>query len=166
MSETFMRRAIELGRQSLTIPGTMPYGAVVVKDGKIIGEGLNRSAALHDPTSHGEVEAVRDACRNLGTTWLDGAEVYTSCEPCAMCVSTMYLAGISAVHYACSIEESATVMDRLAQHDPKWRRRIGSEELRQQTGLPTMRRSMAADRILPADGLALLEDFAQAQMKA
>ena len=79
--EKFMRRAIELSAQALDTPGTRPFGAVVVKDGKIVGEGLNQSAKNYDPTSHGEVEAVRDACRNLKTTDLSGAELYTSCEP-------------------------------------------------------------------------------------
>src|SRR6188508_2387851 len=62
--EKFMRRAIELSAQSVDQPGTRPYGAVVVKDGKIVGEGLNHSPGTFDPTSHGEVEAIRDACRN------------------------------------------------------------------------------------------------------
>ena len=93
--EKFMRRAIELSAQALDTPGARPYGAVVVKDGKIVGEGLNQSAKNFDPTSHGEVEAVRDACRNLKTTDLSGAELYTSCEPCSVCVATMIMAGIS-----------------------------------------------------------------------
>ena len=63
--EKFMRRAIELSAQALDKPGARPYGAVVVKDGTIVGEGLNQSAKNFDPTSHGEVEAIRDACRNL-----------------------------------------------------------------------------------------------------
>ena len=66
--EKFMRRAIELSAQALDEPGARPYGAVVVRDGKIVGEGLNQSAKNFDPTSHGEVEAIRDACRNLKTT--------------------------------------------------------------------------------------------------
>ena len=97
--EKFMRRAIELSAQALDTPGARPYGAVVVKDGKIVGEGLNQSAKNFDPTSHGEVEAVRDACRNLKTTDLSGAELYTSCEPCSVCVATMIMAGIGRMYY-------------------------------------------------------------------
>ena len=82
--EKFMRRAIELSAQALETPGARPYGAVVVKDGRIVGEGLNQSAKNFDPTSHGEVEAIRDACRNLKTTDLSGADLYTSCEPCSV----------------------------------------------------------------------------------
>ena len=77
---------------------------MVVKDGKIVGEGLNESAKKFDPTSHGEVEAVRDACRNLKTTDLSGCELYTSCEPCSVCVSTMIMAGISRMYYGASLD--------------------------------------------------------------
>ena len=94
--EKFMRRAIELSARALDTPGARPYGAVVVKDGRIVGEGLNESAKNFDPTSHGEVEAIRDACRNLKTTDLSGTDLYTSCEPCSVCVATMYMAGVVA----------------------------------------------------------------------
>jgi tRNA(Arg) A34 adenosine deaminase TadA len=164
MHETFMRRAFEIARQSLAAPGAMPYGAVVVRDGQIIGEGLNQTAALHDPTSHGEIEAVRDACRRLANTRLDGAVVYTTCEPCAMCVATMYLAGIAGVYYASSLAESGAAMGRLAARDPKWQRKIGADDLRRETGLPLEARSMNAVRLLPEDGAALLEDFVRARM--
>src|SRR2546423_14621748 len=110
--ENFMRRAIELSAQALEMPGARPYGAVVVKDGQISGEGLNPSAKNFDPTSHGEVEAVRDACRNLKTTDLSGAELYTSCEPCSVCVSTMIMAGIGRVYYGASLEQSTAVVPR------------------------------------------------------
>ena len=104
--EKFMRRAIELSAQALDQPGARPYGAVVVKDGKIVGEGLNQSAKNFDPTSHGEVEAVRDACRNLKTTDLSGCDLYTSCEPCSVCVATMLMAGIARMYYGASLEQS------------------------------------------------------------
>ena len=84
-----MARAIEIARTSLNEHGALPYGAVVAKDGIVIGEGLNRAMALSDPTSHGEVEAIRDACRTLGTTDLSGAEMYTTAEPCSMCVLSL-----------------------------------------------------------------------------
>ena len=68
MDERFMRRALEIARRSLVMPGALPYAAVIVKDGQIVGEGLNQALANHDPTSHGEVEAIRDACKRLGTS--------------------------------------------------------------------------------------------------
>ncbi len=157
--ETFMRRAIEIARSSLEIPGAMPYGAIVVKDGRIIGEGLNRTLALSDPTSHGEVEAVRDACRRLGTTWLGGATVYTSCEPCAMCVSTMYMAGIGELYYANTIAESAAMYGRLVALDAKWTRRSEANDVRQQTGLPIEQRRMKAVRLLQEEGQAVLDGY-------
>ena len=89
------------------MPGARPYGAVVVKDGKIVGEGLNQSAKNFDPTSHGEVEAIRDACRNLKTTDLSGCELYTSCEPCSVCVATMIMAGIGRMYYGATLDQSA-----------------------------------------------------------
>ena len=98
-----MRRAIELSRSSMNRPGTRPYGAVIVKDGKIVGEGLNQSDLNFDPTSHGEIEAIRDACRRLKTTDLSGCELFTSCEPCRLCVAAMYRAGIEQPSYAASL---------------------------------------------------------------
>ena len=112
--EKFMRRAIELSAQAIDTPGARPYGAVVVKDGKIVGEGLNQSAKNFDPTSHGEVEAVRDACRNLKTTDLSGTDLYTSCEPCSVCVATMLMAGVSRMYYGASLDQSGAVMPRAA----------------------------------------------------
>src|SRR2546421_8478084 len=85
---------------------------VVVKDGAIVGEGLNQSAKNFDPTSHGEVEAVRDACRKLKTTDLTGCDLYTSCEPCSVCVATMIMAGIGRMYYGASLEQSAAVVPR------------------------------------------------------
>ena len=102
--EKFMRRAIEISAEALDIPGTEPFGAVVVWDGKIVGEGINRSVLNNDPTSHGETEAIRDACRSLGTVHLRGCELYTSCEPCALCVAAMEIAGISRLYYATNLE--------------------------------------------------------------
>jgi tRNA(Arg) A34 adenosine deaminase TadA len=107
--EKFMRRAIELSAQAFETSGTRPYGAVVVKDGRIVGEGLNQSVKNFDPTSHGEVEAVRDACRNLKTTDLSGTELYTSCEPCSVCVATMLMAGVSRMYYGASLAQAAVV---------------------------------------------------------
>ena len=93
--ERFMRRAIELSKSALTTPGTKPFGGVVVKDGEIVGEGLNHSLEHFDPTSHGEVEAIRDACRRLRTLDLTGAHMYASTEPCALCVAAMVLTGFA-----------------------------------------------------------------------
>ena len=104
--ETFMQRAIALSRQALSVPGTEPFGAVIVEDGQIVGEGFNHSGAHFDPTSHGEIEAIRDACRRLERVVLPRAELYTSCEPCPLCVAAMTITGIRKFYYAASLEQS------------------------------------------------------------
>ena len=161
MQDVFMQRALEIARESLHEAGAMPYGAVVVKDGRIVGEGLNRALANSDPTSHGEVEAIRDACRRLGTTDLSGCDLYTTAEPCPMCVATMYLSGIARLYYASAAAESAQFMARLAAHDPKWTRRISGPDLKREVGLPMENRQMPAVSLLSADAHAVFEAFAR-----
>jgi len=159
MHEKFMQRVLEIARQSLEQTGALPFGAVVVRDGAIVGEGLNRSQALLDPTSHGEIEAIRDACKRLGTTDLSGCDLYTSCEPCAMCAATMLQAGIARVFYAGDTVDGSGLFERLGAHDAKWRRRISSAELREQVGLPTQQRRMPSERLMAAENLAIFEEF-------
>ena len=159
MQEKFMVRAVEMARESVDTPGTLPYGAVVVKDGEIISEGLNQSAANFDPTSHGEVEAIRDACRRFSLTSLKGADLYTSGEPCSMCVATMYQVGIERLFYAGAASDSAAFFQRLAEHDPKWARGLSNQELRHQVGLPIDERAMAAKQVLREEILAVYEAF-------
>ncbi|MEM8743401.1 MAG: nucleoside deaminase [Pseudomonadota bacterium] len=163
MNEDFMRRAIEIARESLDEEGALPYGAVIVKDGEIIGEGLNRSHGKSDPTSHGEVEAIRDACKRLGTPTLYGCDLYTSCEPCSMCVAIMYIAGIERLYYASTIAESAEFFSQLVEKDQKWSRRISAVELRREVGLPMHERSMPAQRILGDLGQNVFDDFVDRQ---
>ena len=79
-----------------------PFGAVIVKDGKIVGQGWNRVTSANDPTAHAEVEAIRDACSNLETFSLAGCEIYASCEPCPMCLSAIYWARLDALYFAAS----------------------------------------------------------------
>ena len=155
--EKFMRRAIELSAQALETTGARPYGAVVVKDGTIVGEGLNQSAKNFDPTSHGEVEAVRDACRRLKTTDLTGAELYTSCEPCSVCVATMIMAGIGRMYYGASLEQSAQVVPRPALPPP-------TTLVRQQVGLPVDKRDMLpAETKLSGEAIAVLQAWVKKQ---
>ena len=94
----FMRRAVELSIENVNNGGG-PFGAVIVRDGEIIADGVNRVTANNDPTAHAEVTAIRAACAKLGTFQLDGCVVYTSCEPCPMCLSAIYWAGISKIYY-------------------------------------------------------------------
>src|ERR1044072_1090203 len=126
--ERFMRRAIALSEQALCEPGVGPFAAVVVRDGKIVGEGINRSRATFDPTSHGEVEAIRDACGRLKTIDLSGCDLYTTCEPCTMCVATMLIAGIGRMYYGASAQQSGSIVARF--------RAIASDDLRHEAGPP------------------------------
>ena len=99
MSSQFMNRAIELSIKSVN-SGTGPFGAVIVKDKKIISEGFNQVTTTNDPTAHGEIVAIRNACKILNNFSLKGCDLYTSCEPCPMCLSSIYWARIDSVHYA------------------------------------------------------------------
>ncbi len=99
--EKFMRRAIELSEKTSIIDSAGGvFGTVIVRDGEILGEGANRVVAENDPTWHGEIEAIRNACKKVGSFKLTGATLYTSAEPCPMCMAASYWAGIKRVYYA------------------------------------------------------------------
>ena len=99
MKNKFMQRAIELSIESINSGGG-PFGSVIVKDEKIISEGMNRVTVDNDPTSHGEIVAIRNACKKLNTFNLSNCSLYSSCEPCPMCMSAIYWSHISKVYYA------------------------------------------------------------------
>ncbi len=105
----YMTRAIELARAGMDAGVGGPFGAVVVKNGEIIGEGNNRVTSTNDPTAHAEVVAIRAACERLNTFQLDGCEIYTSCEPCPMCLGAIYWARPRQVFFACTREDAASV---------------------------------------------------------
>lgn len=106
-SADFMRRAIALALEGVRANQGGPFGAVVVKDGVIIGEGCNRVIGTNDPTAHAEIGAIRAACAKLGTFELRGCELYTSCEPCPMCLAAAYWARLERVHFACERADAA-----------------------------------------------------------
>ena len=95
----FMREAIRLADESVACGGG-PFGAVIVKDGRILAEASNSVTLDNDPTAHAEVNAIRRACRELGTFDLNGSIIYASCEPCPMCLGAIYWAGIERIYYA------------------------------------------------------------------
>lgn len=109
MKEEFMKEAIRLAMEGMRAGKGGPFGAVVVKDGKIVGKGSNSVLRTNDPTAHAEVVAIRDACKNLNTFQLDGCELYTSCEPCPMCLGAIYWARPIKVYYACSRQDAANI---------------------------------------------------------
>ncbi|PHN02197.1 nucleoside deaminase [Flavilitoribacter nigricans] len=98
----FILAAIDLAKQGMQFRAGGPFGAIVVKEGKIIGQSFNRVFAKQDPTAHAEIEAIRDACSRQGVAHLEGATLYSSCEPCPMCFSAIYYAKIQEVYYAAS----------------------------------------------------------------
>ena len=105
--ELFMRAAIQLAEDGSKAGAGGPFGAVVVKDGIIIGRGWNQVTSMNDPTAHAEVMAIRDACSKLGSFQLDDCEIYTSCEPCPMCLGAIYWARPSKIYYACTHNDAA-----------------------------------------------------------
>ncbi len=102
-----MRRAISLAEDNASSGNGGPFGAVIVKDGKVVAEGSNTVTVDNDPTAHAEVNAIRRACAVLGTFDLSGCELYTSCEPCPMCLAACYWAHISRVYYAAGRDDAA-----------------------------------------------------------
>ena len=99
MKNRFMSRAIELSIESVKSGGG-PFGSVIIKNNEIISEGMNRVTKNNDPTAHGEIVAIRNACKKLNNFSLKGCELYTSCEPCPMCLSAIYWSRIDKIYYA------------------------------------------------------------------
>jgi tRNA(Arg) A34 adenosine deaminase TadA len=103
----FMKRAIELAKANVEKGNGGPFGAVVVKDGKIIAEAMNEVVSNNDPSAHAEVLAIRRACQNLQQYQLNGCEIYSSCEPCPMCLGTIYWARPDRVYFAANRKDAA-----------------------------------------------------------
>lgn len=142
--QDFMARAIEISRRDMLEKGSAPFAAVIVKDGKIVGEGCNQVVTSHDPTSHGEVEAIRDAGRNLGTWDLSGCELYTTCEPCEMCVAAMYWARIDKMYYANTLKDCEEIGFELA-------------PLRSLVRSDLHDRALPAERVMGSEGREVLD---------
>ena len=108
-ADRFMQVAIDEAMEGITLHHGGPFGAVVVRDGEIVGQGHNRVLLDNDPTCHGEVAAIRDACAALGTYDLSGCELYTTGEPCPMCLFACLWANIGRVYYGCTLEDNALI---------------------------------------------------------
>lgn len=145
--EEFMARAIELGRAGLRAKDGRPFAAVIVKQGQIVGEGRSQQKTLHDPTAHGEVVAIRDACKRLGTTDLSGCEIYTTCEPCLLCVSAIWWAKISKMYYAYTQDDC----ERIG---------FSTRALMDEVRRPLAARAMPAERICAQEANALFAEWA------
>ena len=134
MKTKFMRAAIRLSLEKMLRGEGGPFGAVVVRRGKIVGRGWNRVTSSNDPTAHAEVSAIRDACRRLKTFRLDDCEIYTSCEPCPMCLAAIYWARVGKIFYAGARRDAAAAGfdDDLIGREmarPVSRRRIPTRQL-------------------------------------
>ena len=99
MKNEFMKRAIQLSIESVN-KGGGPFGCIIVKDEKIVSEGSNKVTSTNDPTAHGEIVAIREACKKINNFNLNGCELYSTCEPCPMCLSAIYWARIDEIYYA------------------------------------------------------------------
>lgn len=137
---TFMRRAIELSRLHMEAGDGGPFGAVVVREGRIVGEGWNRVTTTCDPTAHAEVAAIRDACSRLGSFELRGCEIFTSCEPCPMCLAAIYWARLDRIWYANGRADAAAI-----QFDDEW--------LYREVALPVGERAIPATQMLRPEAL-------------
>lgn len=114
--EHWLKEAIQLAKDNVARGHGGPFGAVIVRNGEMIGLGVNETTITHDPTAHAEIQAIRQACRRLGTSTLDGAVLYASGEPCPMCLAAAYWANVQAIYVACPKSEAAKVgfADKMA----------------------------------------------------
>ncbi len=135
MDEHFLREAIRLSVEKVAAGQGGPFGAVVVRQGEIVGRGWNRVTGTNDPTAHAEIVAIRDACRQLDTFRLTGCTLYASCEPCPMCLAAAYWARIDRLCYAASSEDAAA-----AGFDDSW--------IADQLRLPVDKRSLSTEQAL------------------
>ena len=107
LDPAFLREAIRLSIEKMEANEGGPFGAVVVRNGEIIGRGWNQVTSTNDPTAHAEVVAIRDACSHLKTFSLAGCEIYSSCEPCPLCLAAIYWSRLDAIYYAASCDDAA-----------------------------------------------------------
>jgi guanine deaminase len=146
MKEKFMREAIRLSLVKMRGNHGGPFGAVVVRKGKIVGRGWNRVTSANDPTAHAEVSAIRDACKKLKTFQLDDCELYTSCEPCPMCLAAIYWARFPKVFYANTRKDAA----RIAFDDDFIYREVST---------PIARRKIPMKQLLRPEALKVFEEW-------
>lgn len=141
MQNRFILRAIELAVESAHSQAGGPFGAVIVAHGEIVAEGANRVAIVNDPTAHAEVVAIRQACARLKNFQLSECEIYSSCEPCPMCLGAIYWARLRAIYFAASAEDAAQAgFDDRAFYD--------------QLRLPREERAVPMKQLMPEQGLA------------
>jgi tRNA(Arg) A34 adenosine deaminase TadA len=146
MERSFMRRAIELSIENVRSGKGGPFAALVVKDGAIVGTGTNLVTSTCDPTAHAEVVAIRDACRALGAFQLNGCDIFTTCEPCPMCMGAIYWARPRRVYFGNTAADAA---------------RIGFDDsfIYQQLRLPQSDRAIPMAQLLPEEASAAFDEW-------
>lgn len=154
MNPQFMRMAIDLALENVHSGGGGPFAAVVVKDGAVVASGVNRVTSTNDPTAHAEVNAIREACRKLGSFQLTGCEIYTTCEPCPMCLGAIYWARPARVYFAATRADAAAagfddslIYDEISR--PIGERRIPMQELLRDQALTIFEAWNRSERRIP-----------------
>ncbi len=146
MNEKFMREAIRLSIREMRRGGGGPFGAVVVRDGKIVGRGWNQVTSVNDPTAHAEIVAIRAACKRLKTFRLDDCDLYTSCEPCPMCLAAIYWAHLGHVYYANTRKDAARID-------------FDDDFIYREVALPIRRRKLRMRQLLHGEALAAFSEW-------
>ncbi|HMP82776.1 MAG TPA: nucleoside deaminase [Verrucomicrobiota bacterium] len=146
MNQKFMREAVRISIAKMRANEGGPFGAVVVRKGKIVGRGWNRVTSTNDPTAHAEVVAIRDACKRLKTFQLDDCELYTSCEPCPMCLSAIYWARFRRVYYGNTRKDAARIQ-------------FDDDLLYREVALPVSRRKIPMKQLLRAEALKAFKEW-------
>jgi tRNA(Arg) A34 adenosine deaminase TadA len=146
MNPEFMHEAIQLSVEKMRSGAGGPFGAVLVRDGEIVGRGWNQVTSGNDPTAHAEVVAIRDACQRLQTYQLDKCELYTSCEPCPMCLAAIYWARIKCVYYANTRQDAAKIQ-------------FDDDFIYRQLALPLGQRRLPMQQVMRAEALKVFAEW-------
>lgn len=148
----FMQAAIDLARENLKFKNGGPFGAVIVKNGKIIGRGVNTVTTNNDPTAHAEVNAIREACENLNTFQLEGCDIYSSCEPCPMCLGAIYWARPRKLFFATSREDAAKAG-------------FDDAEIYKELELPFAKRKLPTEQLMKSEGEEIFKTWIDCEFK-
>ena len=148
MNGKFMREAIRLSIQMMRRGKGGPFGAVVVRNGKVVGRGSNQVTSVNDPTAHAEILAIREACKRLKTFQLDDCDLYTSCEPCPMCLAAIYWARLGSVFYANTRQDAARID-------------FDDEFIYREVALPIGKRKLKMKQLLREEALAAFAEWEQ-----
>jgi tRNA(Arg) A34 adenosine deaminase TadA len=148
MNKRFMREAIRLSIQMMRRGKGGPFGAVVVKNGKIVGRGCNQVTSSNDPTAHAEIVAIREACKRLKTFQLDDCELYTSCEPCPMCLSAIYWSRLGGIYYGNTRKDAAKIA-------------FDDDFIYREVGLPIRKRALVMKQLLRDEAMDAFKEWEQ-----